>query len=90
MSEPKPLPADSVNDHDSTKKETSSEDRVASNASELDLISYHEHNAGRLVIDPEYVWSPAFCAPPLFRVKRSLSVATERRRLSLVKRSPEN
>ena len=26
--------------------------------SEIDLLEYHEHNAGRLVVDPEYV--PAF------------------------------
>lgn len=24
-------------------------------SSEFDLLAYHEHNAGRLVIDPEYV-----------------------------------
>ena len=24
-------------------------------SSEIDLLEYHEHNAGRLVIDPEYV-----------------------------------
>ena len=23
--------------------------------SEIDLLAYHEHNAGRLVVDPEYV-----------------------------------
>lgn len=24
-------------------------------SSEIDLFAYHEHNAGRLVVDPEYV-----------------------------------
>ena len=29
-------------------------DRASSQAgSELDLVAYHEHNAGRLVVDPE-------------------------------------
>ncbi|THH30557.1 hypothetical protein EUX98_g3634 [Antrodiella citrinella] len=55
MSEPKPVPTDSVHDNDSTKKETPSEEQVAVSGvpSALDLTSYHEHNAGRLVIDPE-------------------------------------
>ncbi|TCD68881.1 hypothetical protein EIP91_009596 [Steccherinum ochraceum] len=55
MSEPKAAPANSIQDNDSTKKETSSEERreATSSSSEIDLLSYHEHNAGRLVIDPE-------------------------------------
>lgn len=31
-------------------------------SSELDLIAYHEHNAGRLVVDPEYVITLSSCS----------------------------
>lgn len=29
---------------------------------EIDLFSYHEHNAGRLVVDPEYVYHLYSCS----------------------------
>ena len=32
------------------------EELVKEPRKELDLVSYHEHNAGRLVVDPQYVW----------------------------------
>ena len=28
---------------------------TSQDGSEFDLLAYHEHNAGRLVVDPEYV-----------------------------------
>ena len=34
------------------------------NSSELDLVEYHEHNAGRLVVDPEYVAFSTYCGRP--------------------------
>lgn len=30
-------------------------DSSTGSASNIDLLSYHEHNAGRLILDPEYV-----------------------------------
>ena len=39
-----------VNDVDSEKART----RASDAGSEMDLLMYHENNAGRLVIDPEY------------------------------------
>lgn len=30
---------------------------------ELDLLSYHERNAGRLVVDPEYIFPPFYALP---------------------------
>lgn len=55
-SDPKPTRSEGVNDNDSTKKETVSQEEptaVSGNSSSIDLLSYHEQNAGRLVIDPE-------------------------------------
>ena len=40
--------ANSVSEVDEKGRETASHD-----GSEFDLVSYHEHNAGRLVVDPE-------------------------------------
>lgn len=31
------------------------EELVKESRKQLDLVSYHEHNAGRLVVDPQYV-----------------------------------
>lgn len=43
-------------DTSDTEKDISvTEELSVSVSSEIDLFSYHEHNAGRLVIDPEYV-----------------------------------
>ena len=40
--------ANSVSEVDEKGRETASHD-----GSEFDLVAYHEHNAGRLVVDPE-------------------------------------
>ena len=40
-----------------SKLETTSYERPASDIDTLDIFTYHERNAGRLVIDPEYVSS---------------------------------
>lgn len=38
------------------KEQVSSEhDDLQKPMKEIDLLAYHEHNAGRLVVDPEYV-----------------------------------
>jgi hypothetical protein len=34
----------------------SGHDVAVRDAQEIDLLAYHEHNAGRLVVDPECVW----------------------------------
>lgn len=52
MSENKPTP--SVNGNEDEKTSVGAEAQSA-HSSEIDLLNYHEHNAGRLVIDPEYV-----------------------------------
>ena len=41
----------------SVEKEVSASvhDLAKESSSEIDLLAYHEHNAGRLVVDPEYV-----------------------------------
>ena len=39
---------DEVDEKGQDKQESTSQD-----GSEIDLVSYHEHNAGRLVVDPE-------------------------------------
>jgi hypothetical protein len=31
-------------------------------STEIDLYSYHEVNAGRLIVDPEYVLAPLLCS----------------------------
>ena len=40
----------------SVEKEASASvhDLSKESTSEIDLLAYHEHNAGRLVVDPEY------------------------------------
>ena len=74
--------------HDGSMGEKSSDiqDNVKEVGSEIDLLDYHEHNAGRLVVDPEY-------ARFSFRLWRSLNadvLRTGRLGLSLVKPSPRN
>jgi hypothetical protein len=39
-------------EHSSSKIESDSHDGNVSNESEIDLQTYHETNAGRLVVDP--------------------------------------
>ena len=41
----------SVNDVD--EKSQDKQESTSQDGSEIDLVSYHEHNAGRLVVDPE-------------------------------------
>ena len=52
MSEAKP--ETSVNGQEDEKVSVTPEAQSA-HSSELDLLNYHEHNAGRLVVTPEYV-----------------------------------
>lgn len=52
--EPKVPTEGSIDEKGSTSVE---EQLVGELSSEIDLLAYHEHNAGRLVIDPEYVLS---------------------------------
>ena len=43
------------------------EHAIDGSSSEIDLLAYHEHNAGRLVVDPEYV-DTTICVPRLLTV----------------------
>ena len=43
-------PSDSIKELDIELKETAS-------VEQLDLVAYYENNAGRLVVDPEFVFS---------------------------------
>lgn len=52
--------------------------------SEIDLLMYHEHNAGRLVVDPEYATS--FC----LRVSTPLKVLVGKLGSSLEKVSQKS
>jgi hypothetical protein len=59
-------------EHSSSKIESDSHDGNVSNESEIDLQTYHETNAGRLVVDPAWVWaslnySTSLCWPSLNR-----------------------
>jgi hypothetical protein len=41
--------------HDEKQVRTSEEEHTSGNGSSLDLLTYHERNAGSLVVDPECV-----------------------------------
>lgn len=69
-----------MNGHDDEKTSVVHEAQSA-HSSEIDLLNYHEHNAGRLVVTPECVLN--FC----LLVYISNRIKSEKRRLNSVKQS---
>lgn len=57
------------------------------NGSEFNLLEYHEHNAGRLVVDPEYVYADYATVAYVFVFTHLFA---ERLASSLAKQSPVN